>query len=331
MTAFRELEDVQALERDVGVERLTSWLGSRVGLPHRNLPGMSPAAWSAYHIAQILELAERALVVWAEEVPCLLVVRRLSWDSELLGIEAGMLDYLVFPDTASDDALTEVLVAVGRLLRSRGWDILLHKSSTADLPAVTAIGRAGFDLLAVHLDYLLPTTTVAARRAPPVGYAFAPARPGDEAALAALSAENHAPFDRFRVDPLVPQERVPALYAEWARNSLRGYSDVAWVARRAGRPVGFATFGLRAGLTAATGVHCIEYQLAAVDASERGRGVFGALTAAALRHLAGRGEPLVSAATNVLNVPAQRVFQALGGWVHAPVLTHRLDLGRCEG
>jgi GNAT superfamily N-acetyltransferase len=279
-------------------------------------------------LAQVRDLAERALAFWAEEVPCLLVARRLAWDSELLGIEAGMLDYLLFPDTASDDALAAALAALGRLLRTRGWRLLLHKSSTADPRAVTAIGRAGFDLLAVHLDHLLPTTTVAARRAPPVGYAFAPARPGDESALATLSAENHAPFDRFRIDPLVPQERVPALYAEWARNSLRGYADVVWAARRAGRPVGFATFGLRAGLTAATGVHCVEYQLGAVDAAERGRGVFGALTAAVLRHLAGRGEPLVSAATNVLNVPAQRVFQALGGWVHAPVLTHRLDLAR---
>jgi len=327
---LQELEGAEAVERAIGFDELARWIARRVGLSHRNLPGMTPEAWAAHHVAMLRDLAERALVLWAEEVPCLMIVRGLAWDTELLGVDVGMLDYFVFPDTAADDALSAALAAAGRLVRARGRRLLLHKSSTADLRAVTAVGRAGFDLLAVHLDYVLPTASVAARRAPPAGYAFAPARPGDEAVVAAISAENHAPFDRFRADGLIPQERVPGLYAEWARNSLRGYADVVWAARRNGRPVGFATFKLRPELAAVTGVRCAEYQLAAVDKAERGRGVFGALTAAALRHLAGRGEPLVSAATNVLNVPAQRAFQALGGWVQAPVLTHRMDLTRVE-
>lgn len=330
MGSLRELEGAAELDRAVGAEQLTAWIGQRVGLPYRTLAGMTPDACNAFHAGRVRTLADDALVLFADEVPCLMIVRRLAWDSELLGIDVGMLDYFLFPDGVTDDALAGALSDACRLARARGWQLLVHKSSTADLRAVTAVGRAGFDLLAVHLDYLLPTASVAARRAPPVGYAFAPVRPGDEAALAAISAENNAPYDRFRVDPLVPQERVANLYAEWARNSLRGHEDIVWVARRAGRPVGFAIFALRQELAVVTGVRCADYRLAAVDRAERGRGVFGALTAAALRHLAGRGEPFVSGATNVLNVPAQRAFQALGGWVQAPVLTHRMDLSRCE-
>ena len=78
-------------------------------------------------------------------------------------------------------------------------------------------------------------------------------------------------MDRFRMDPCIPQDRVQEIYREWARNSVRGYADLVWVARREEDNVivGFGTWGSRAGLAEHTGVRCAEYQLGAVAEGER--------------------------------------------------------------
>ena len=153
-----------------------------------------------------------------------------------------------------------------------------------------------------------------------------PAHADEADLLGELSARYHAAYDRFRIDPLLPADRVPEIYREWARNSVRGYADLVWVARRGGEPVGFGTWGVRDRLADAAGLNVAEYQLGAVAASERNQGLFRTLTLGALHRLGEMGQTWGSGATNALNTPTQRCFQRLGAWIHAPICTYRKDL-----
>ena len=327
---LQEMSTGAGLVSRIGEERVRAWIRERESLLFRTLPGMEPERWVSYHAAELERLGTMpgAVVFEAPEVPCVLVGRPLEWDTGILGIPMASLDYLLFPGDAPPESVREALSAACGAFRERGWRLLIHKSSPADLAAVNILGRCAFDLLTVHLEYVFPADVMHEHAAPREGYVFEEANAGDEEALGELSAANHATTDRFFIDALLPRDRIPEVYREWARNSVRGHADLVWVARRDGRPVGFGTWGIRERLMEHTGIRCAEYQLGAVDAGERNRGLFRRITAGALARLAERGEKWGSGATNALNTATQRCFQSLGAWIHASIFTFRKDLHR---
>lgn len=325
---LEQLAGVTDLDGTVGESTVDAWIRERRAPLFRTIPGVEEDGWVAFHREELRRhaAADGALVVHAPELPAVFVARALDWDTGILGVPLAILDYALFPASVSGGDVAAALRELFSMMRDRGWRLVVHKSCPADIDAMAAVGRAGFDLLCMHLEFLFDTASMAEQAAPLEGYVFEEARPEDEAELGELSARNHAAMDRFRVDPCVPQDRVPEVYREWARNSVRGYADLVWVARKDDVIVGFGTWGSRSRLAEHTGVRCAEYQLGAVAESERNRGLFRRITAGALVELARRGETWGSGATNSLNTPTQRCFQSLGAWVHAPILTFRKDL-----
>ncbi len=291
---------------------------------------MEEERWCSFHLAEVERLSAlgETRVFYAPEVPCLLVARQLDWDKKILGVSIASLDYLLFPDSADADHVRNALGKAHQEMRERGWQLLIHKSSPRDRVALSVLGGCQYDLLTVHLDFLFSTDSAAREFETLEGFEFAEARADEESILGELSSRNHCADDRFSIDPLLPRERIKDLYGEWARNSVRGYADLVWVARKDERPVGFGTWGLRRRLAQHTGVHCAEYQLGAVERSESHRGVFRRVTAAALARLRELGEEWASGATNALNFPAQRCFQSLEARCYQVILTYRKDLSR---
>jgi GNAT superfamily N-acetyltransferase len=108
---------------------------------------------------------------------------------------------------------------------------------------------------------------------------IAPTAPADHAACIEIG-RNAFETDRFHADPLIPRAAADALKARWVRNDLNGRADAALVARDDGLVAGFNLL-LRQHDTAVI-------DLIAVAAGHRGRGLGGALIAAALHHYAGR-------------------------------------------
>ncbi|MCI0650732.1 MAG: hypothetical protein L0Z55_02490 [Planctomycetes bacterium] len=307
---------------------LRDWLAARSSLLGRNLPGMTAKGFLDYHVAELQGAHRRddAMTFFDAATPALFICRRLAWDSGLLGFPIASLATFIFPADCAAERAGAALRALCGELRERGQRMCIHKCSAADGATLAALRSAGFDLLTVHLDYLFDAH--AARAAPREleGYEIGEARAAEAEPVAALSRTYYAETDRFHVDPLVPRDRVGAVYEEWARNSFRGYADLIWVARKEGRPVGFGTWGLRGLLAEVTGIRCAQYQLGAVEASERGRGLFRRITAGALARLAERGQRWGTGATNAMNYATQRCFQGLGAANHEPILTFRKDL-----
>ena len=300
---------------------------------------MTDEGFQRFHQSELARIATdpASTLIYCEEIPALAVLRPLPWDSGLLQMSLGSFDYLLFPELPEDALRRELLDAfldhVTCHARELGWQLLLHKSCTADASSTGALTRNRFELLTIHLEFLFEISRLPSLDPNFDGqgyewkeYQIGPARADEEEALGELSANYHAAFDRFRIDPLLPAARVPEIYREWARNSVRGYADLVWVARREGEPVGFGTWARRSRLEDATGICCAEYQLGAVASSERNRGLFRTLTHGALHGLGELGQQWGSGATNALNTPTQRCFQRLGAWVHSPIVTYRKDL-----
>lgn len=309
---------------------VAAWLVERPGLPYRSLPGMEQERWVVHTVDELARMAAApdTLLATAPDVPCLLVFRKLAWDTRITGVPIALLEWLLFPHAARAERMAEIVRAAALRLRDEGSRLIIHKASAADVTALEALGRAGFDLLTVHLDYILDAERAAGERHEVPGYEFGVARTDEEEAIGELSAGNFALFDRFQVDRLVPRASVPEVYREWARNSVRGFADLVWVARRGGRVCGFGTWSARRSLAERTGVACAWYGLGAVAESERGRGLFRRITGGALAHLHGTGIRWGVGATNALNIATQRTFAALGGWNQGPILTFRKDLLR---
>ena len=320
------------LESIVPDSRLLEWIEGATGLPYRTLPGVELDRWCRFHADRVRQAvaddASRVTVGRSgNDAQALAVVKPLPWDTEVLGRPVFSLEYLLFDRAADVDAVVEVVRAAVRGIDSASGS-LLYKTSSADVPALAAIGRAGFDLLTIHLDHLFDTKLAAEGSHDLDGYEFGEAREDEVEAIGEVSAHNYALTDRFTVDPLVPPERVPEVYRQWAMNSVRGFADLVWVARRDGVPVGFGTWSIQRGLAEATGVTVAWNGLASVASSERNRGLFRRIKSGALAELHRRGVPWVCSPTNVLNIPTQRCFASVGAYNYAPILTYRLDLAR---
>lgn len=311
-------------------DSIRKWIIEQRILPLRTVPGIEEPRWADYHLFEIqaLHAKPEAVTLWAAEIPCLLMARRLSWDTAILGVPNMSLDHILFPRGTALESVCEMLKSACGRWRDEGNRFIVHKTSPSHLGILTALGRAGFDMLCVHLDYLANAEKAASLTTPLEGYEFGVARPDEEEAVATLTSNNYALMDRFNIDPLVPRDRVPRLYREWGRNAFHGYSDVVWVARHEGRVVGISFWSFRKRVFEFTGVDCALNQLGAVDASQWNKGLFRRITGTVLGHLREQGARWGTISTNVLNHSLQRSVQALGCTIHEAVVTYRKDLAR---
>ena len=314
----------------VPANTIRSWILERKSLPLRTLPGMKEDLWADYHLDDIQSLHQKngAVTIYDSKIPCLLMARRLDWDTRILGVPSISLDHVLFSNGVETGAIVTALGAACAQWREEGQRLLLHKTSPANFGVIAAMAPAGFDLLCHHLDYLSDAVKSARLSAPLDDYEFGPARPDEEEQVAQLAQNNYAPMDRFNLDPLVPRDRIPAVYYEWGRNAFHGHSDLVWVARRGGKVVGITFWSDRKRLETITGVNCALNQLGAVDSRDAGRGVFRRMTATVIEYLHERGARWGTIATNVLNYPLQRSVQGIGYAIHDSLFTFRKDLQR---
>lgn len=305
-----------------------AWILERKSLPLRAVPGLKEERWAEYHLDDMRTAHQKdgAVTLFDPKIPCLLLARKLAWDTKVTGVASISLDHFLFSNDTDKDAAALVLKTACDRWREEGLRLLVHKTSPANFGVIAAMAPAGFDLLCNHLDYLSDAEVSAKRSTPLDGYEFGPARPDEEEQVATLTQNNYALMDRFNLDPMIPRDRVPVVYYEWGRNAFHGHSDLVWVARREGRVVGITFWSWRKRFVEITGVNCALNQLGAVDAREAGKGVFRRMTATVLAYLYERGPRWGTIATNVLNYPLQRSVQGIGCTIHDSLFTFRKDL-----
>ncbi len=136
--------------------------------------------------------------------------------------------------------------------------------------------------------------------------AVRPARPGDLAALEAISRECYHDT-RFYNDPGFPRSLVTSLYETWIRRSVEGWADVVLVTEDHGGLSGYITChrqGRRIGLLGVAG-------------RARGEGVGRTLVGGALGWFQAQGAPEVAVSTQGRNAAALRLYQRCGFLVEA--------------
>jgi ribosomal protein S18 acetylase RimI-like enzyme len=221
----------------------------------------------------------------AEESGFRLVDLRVTLDRRLGG--SG-------PESAAGRAGT----APGRNAATAAMAVAAGAVSSAGPPAAAAPARGAAGAAAGE-----PETAAG----PPVP--VRPATVADLPRLRRIAAASHRD-SRFHHDPRFDRRRCDALYAGWIETSCADPAGVVLVAAAAaadpaGPPAGYVT-----GTIGEHGEGRIG--LFAVAAEARGRGVGGALVAAALDWFAGRGADPVSVVTQGRNVRAQRLYQRFG-------------------
>ena len=237
-----------------------------------------------------------------------LAARPLAWDTAIFGRRMGALRWIVTAGQIAD-ARGVAAALLDRALQWRRQRRIAHLVARIEpdqLPIAQQLEGAGFQLM----DVLLTLQCVRAPSAPalPRGYTLRPATPADRTAVARIAARVFT-VSRYRYDRTLDQRAVDRLYARWAGDAVAGQADHVVVASRAGRVVGFATCLItrdpRPPMAAAT------LDLIGVDPAHQGRGLGGALIAAAVRWGLARAT-VVELRTQAVNAAALAAYQRAG-------------------
>jgi len=186
-------------------------------------------------------------------------------------------------------------------------DVAILRIPAREIGALGAFAAHGLSPLVadtlVTYDGKLPVsgTTVA-------NVTLEPAQPGDAVRLAQMA---RAGFDgyasHFHANPLFAPEKILEGYAEWAaRHATPAGGAAAWLVHSDGELVGFSCYRIDAATDTAVGV------LNAILPEARRRGVYRAMLRAMLDTFAAMGLRRFEIATQVHNVPVQRVWTASG-------------------
>jgi ribosomal protein S18 acetylase RimI-like enzyme len=175
-----------------------------------------------------------------------------------------------------------------------------------DAAAGRAIREAedlGFRVIDFRITLARPT---AGQRDPVPAGSVRAADPSDLPELEPISAAAHTDSRFFRDDRF---DRAAArdLYVKWLRGSVEGsLAEVTLSAIQGQAAVGYITG------QATSDPETLSIGLLGVSPSARGRGLGRALIAALLTEAGSRGYRRVEVVTQGSNVPAQRVYQAVG-------------------
>jgi len=184
----------------------------------------------------------------------------------------------------------------------RGIDCVYILVDSCDTRSVAALNRAGVLLTDVRLTF---ERRIAESATPQrCGLPVRPATPSDLPTLKRLASVSHH-LTRFYADPHFPAGQCDRLYETWIERSCDGYADDVLVAQNGGAPVGYVTCHHEPDGRGRIG-------LFAVDGSHQGRGVGGALLAAAAASFTAHGVSTMTVATQLRNTRAVRLYERTG-------------------
>lgn len=238
---------------------------------------------------------------------------RADWDSTHFGLEIHRFDEIVEDrHAASPPALEAAAHAlVDQLLASTaGAALTLARVPLDASSTVRALEARGFRTFGAQLTFST-SGPLLGPESPSLHLRRAVA--DDVPMLEALSAEAMAVVPtHLHANPTLMSDRVDALYAAWARNSVAGgLADHVVVAEIGGAIAGFAT-GRLVDRADAAEARLGTIPLVAVSAAHRGQGVGRAVVQRIVALLLAEGAQWVTVGTQANNVPATRLYVGLG-------------------
>jgi dTDP-4-amino-4,6-dideoxy-D-galactose acyltransferase len=277
-------------------------------------------------LVESLLLDESVLIVGASgagRLDAAAAVGPSNWDSAHFGLAVHRLHgFAVARGIAQPDDVATMLVTEGILPRIASAEIVMARVSLDAVPELNALEAAGFRTMDVQLTWMRKRVAGGPIIKDP---SIRGAMPADAESLSVLARETmrEAPT-HFHLDHRLAADRVDALYARWAANSVTdSAADHVVVADIDGEIAGFTTAKL-AGVGGDPSERYGVIPLVAVAAKFRGRGVGQRVVAAALDWLDGEGAAASCIGTQANNFRAARLYARLGlRPVNAAVSMHR--------
>jgi GNAT superfamily N-acetyltransferase len=221
----------------------------------------------------------------------------LEWDSAFFGRSIAR-----YRGTRCSDA---DLFALSRECAARAIDCVYLSIDPADVESVAALTRANASFTDIRVTFETRIVPVASAARHAGAALVRPATSSDLPSLTQLAGVSHHQT-RFYADPHFPRERCARLYQTWIARSCGGYADAVLVADAGeAAPVGYVTCHKEPACHGRIG-------LFAVADGHQGRGIGGALMAAALHWFTANGVTTISVATQLRSVRAIRVYERAG-------------------
>lgn len=243
----------------------------------------------------------------------------LNFDSKLFGREMTLLWPLVHREAWPEaDALTQGKLFLAQVIENEaeaGTQCLVARTPGRDFLAAQALESAGFRLMDVSVEWLAPLDQLPKHGGLPGGMSIRTWRPGDEDALASLTAKSmcdlDAYADRFAMDPRL-RFNCGEMYRRWVANSLSGdQADQVLALTQDDEPAGLITLKLPQGKGPEAG--CGWVVINAISAEYRGKGLYNELLLRGLEWLLKHGAKKARVRTKLSQQAVIRAWARLGG------------------
>lgn len=241
---------------------------------------------------------------------------RLDWDSEQFGFPAARL-HVPGAAGAHDRAVnTKQLQTLLDECQAAGIRHLVARVDAGHVSMIHTLENAGFELLdgiqtfALELDRPPITTFMD-------GLTIRPLRWSDRPQVLTIARTAYV-YDRFHADSALSKEVADRVNATWVDNCCRGtMADLVFVADQNDEILGFVTCKIN------PNTHVGVIGMVATHASARRRGVARAITSACVNWFHRNGASMIEVGTQLANLPATRLYQAMGFRSVAVSLTFR--------
>lgn len=230
----------------------------------------------------------------------------LPWDSKFFQRPMARLLVVLFGHDQSAAELVQAVRGFITVLEAAGIQHCYCEIAAADTQLLYALSSAGWGLVETRLHYYHDALDTLSEPRRPIRTA----RSDEAEAIAAISATNRNPNDRFHADPAFGFALADAFLAEYARAAVRGYCDEVLVPEQPEEIDSFLAVSYLETEAQQLSVGLGRVVLTAVGA--RNRGWHRALVAETLYRVRERGGEVVFMTTQAANAAVVRNAQRLG-------------------
>ncbi|MHA2610389.1 MAG: hypothetical protein V2G48_00795 [bacterium JZ-2024 1] len=209
---------------------------------------MPAQAIQKYTLYQLEKTAEEGQV-WGEKsgdtIRAYLAVKKLTWDSEILGVPCARITdcYAPEPYSVGFPLTRELLKTMKAWAREENISFIDVRVDTRNMVWVHALEEAGFRTMETAVLYAFVK-----------GYGELFPRPEPTCTVRLATAEDLDflkrvagalfTWDRFHRDPKIPPESASALYQNWVENIVNGTHGAVFIVEADGKKLGFHTASL---------------------------------------------------------------------------------------
>ncbi len=237
----------------------------------------------------------------------------LAWDSKMYGFPAAKLDFLLANGEDSDEVKQSLLDETLARARSRGIRHFIARADAGDQSTMRVLEQSKFEIVDGIQTFSLRLPANLNGWHDPEN--AAETRLFEESDLAQVLeiARSSYVFDRFHADGAIANATADRINEEWLANSCKGSAaDAVLVAVDGPRVLGYATCKIDRETREGLGVAFGTIVMVATAGNTRNRGVGKACTAAAIRWFQNQNVDVVLVGTQLLNIPAARLYEKCG-------------------